>query len=195
MLKYSTNNMLHRIGRRHIPFCKNTPFSFPLNKITDISSRREFSSWFSSGGSSSGGRIGSLNELGDDSAKIEFIRKLVVAKPQEGIAVIEKGWSSGQLPTTEPFVKEYCKAAFAIKRFDNIDMNALSLMLQNNVAGAQSIEGSMTSAQMQQLLTASMMQNRGSASGAGETPDRPLYIQPKPKQFKDQMWKVVYYLC
>ena len=132
-----------------------------------------------------------LDELGGDAAKLEHIRKVVRSSPHEGILLIEKGWQAGKLPTSEAFAKEYLKAAFALKIFDNVDLNALSLMLNNSTGVAAGATGeAMTNVQIQQLMAATLLRGGNGSSGAGESVDRPLFIQARPMAFKDQMWKV-----
>ena len=133
-----------------------------------------------------------LDELGGDSAKLEHIRKVVRSSPHEGIMLIEKGWQGGKLPTNEAFAKEYLKAAFALKRFDNVDLNALSLMLNGSSGAGVGASGdtAMTNAQIQQLMAATMLRGSNNSSGAGESIERPLFIQARPMAFKDQLWKV-----
>jgi len=152
---------------------------------------RAFSSWLSS--SSAGNSGASFEQLSSDGDRLNYIRKMVQSDPRMGLSLIEQGWAAGKLPTTEAFAKEYCKAAFALKRFDNVDLNALSLMLHNELTAGMEANGGMSAAQMQQMLSASMMRSSGAAvgSGAGESADRPIFVANKPSSFKDQLWKLL----
>lgn len=156
--------------------------------VNDLSVRG-FSSWFNSANNSP-----SFEQLTTEGDKLNYVRRMVQSDPRMGLSLIEQGWAAGKLPTTEQFAKEYCKAAFALKRFDNVDLNALSLMLHNELtAGIQSSNGGMTAAQMQQLLAASLSRSSGGSlgSGAGESADRPIFVANKSSSFKDQMWKLL----
>jgi hypothetical protein len=109
-----------------------------------------------------------------------YIRQLGQASPKDAISAIEKGWVSGKVPMSEPILKEYFKAASALKKIDGIDVSGLLAMLNKQYGG--NIKSG-TGVDMSAILAST---NRGVSSGS--TPKDPLYVSQLAPTFKSQLW-------
>ena len=80
-----------------------------------------------------------LQHSNDDQSKYDYVRLLGKFSPRDALAAIEKGWATDELPMTEPFIREYLKAAAGLNKLDNIDLASLMNVInrpQGNTACA-----------------------------------------------------------
>ena len=126
----------------------------------------------------------------DDRKKVAYVRALVSYAPKQAMAQIERGWENGKLPVNEEVLREYLKAAAALKKLDSLNITGLMTLMQKQTGGlgeSGGAAGGNVSPQTLALLLNSGQQ-RFSAGGA---PNEPLYIATQEASWKTQAWRFV----
>ena len=99
---------------------------------------------------------------------LAYIRSTVMLNPRQGLRAIERGWESGKLPFDDVYLKEYFKAAAALKKLDSVDITGLLALLKvsPNISD---------SAALSQNISALLSSSRGSLTTTGSSPNEPMY--------------------
>ena len=103
-----------------------------------------------------------------ESQMAEYLRLVNKVNPREAAAIIERGWQDKSIPVTEPILREYFSSVGALKRFDQINIQALLKMLNTENPGKGDA-----------ILSAAMASRTSNTGGfsAGSAPNDPLYIK------------------
>jgi hypothetical protein len=124
-----------------------------------------------------------LDGTTDEKKLLEYIRMLGVTAPREVLSTIEKGWDSGKLPFSEPILKEYFKAAAAMRKLDTVNITGLLSMLNKNGVslGADAAGGVGNQAALAALLKSTQR------FSAGSSPNDPLFVANPEPSWKSQV--------
>ena len=66
----------------------------------------------------------------DERQVVSYFRSISVTHPKECIEQIHTGWQNGKVPANEDVIREYLKAAAALKKLDTLDLNGLLSLAQ-----------------------------------------------------------------
>eukprot|EP01038_Epipyxis_sp_PR26KG_P013825 gene13825-18539_t len=124
-----------------------------------------------------------------DKNALDYVKILTNYDPIDTVSFLEKGWDSGALPMTEPFLKEYFKAVGAIDQFDKINISALLSLLSRSKSTDIDVENATR-------YIRSELGSKGSSRGgisivSGLSADQPLYIATTEKSVKSKILNVV----
>eukprot|EP00607_Mallomonas_marina_P010336 CAMPEP_0182419814 /NCGR_PEP_ID=MMETSP1167-20130531/4175_1 /TAXON_ID=2988 /ORGANISM="Mallomonas Sp, Strain CCMP3275" /LENGTH=659 /DNA_ID=CAMNT_0024594923 /DNA_START=265 /DNA_END=2244 /DNA_ORIENTATION=+ len=115
---------------------------------------------------------------------IEYVRMLSKVNPKEALATIEKGWTDGNIPITEPMLKEYFKVVGEMKAFDSINLTAIISLINSTPELQKDI--------LSQIRN--MPQYAGAGISAGTNPNDPLYISTAPPTIRSQLFRTLRFL-
>mmetsp|Transcript_39978 Transcript_39978/g.40774 ORF Transcript_39978/g.40774 Transcript_39978/m.40774 type:complete len:745 (-) Transcript_39978:871-3105(-) len=121
---------------------------------------------------------------GDQKSMIEYVRMLSKVNPKEALATIEKGWTDGNIPITEPMLKEYFKVVGEMKAFDSINLTAIISLINSTPELQKDI--------LSQIRN--MPQYAGAGISAGTNPNDPLYISTAPPTIRSQLFRTLRFL-
>lgn len=122
-----------------------------------------------------------VNTNPNDENLVQYFQALNSTRPREVIINIEKGWATGTVPITEPFLKQYFAAAAKLGKLETLNISGLlAILARGNIpAAAEGTSGAITEAELSALIRSSIASNKGGVggnSGAGSTAATPLYV-------------------
>lgn len=128
----------------------------------------------------------------NDKSIEQYIQQLGKSSARAALSAIERGWVSGKVPVSDAILREYFKAASALKKLDSIDMSGLLSLVNKQKANVGSGRSSSnrgghdadTQAQLAAMFSAA-------AFPAGSSAKDPLFVARMEPSFRSQLWGVL----
>lgn len=106
----------------------------------------------------------------DEKQLVSYFKSISLVHPKECIEQIQTGWLSGKVPANEDVIREYLKAAAALKKLDTLDITGLL-----NLARKEGILSNTNGGISPEAFFAALNSNKIS----GSTSNDPIFVKSK----------------